>query len=279
MDRLRQAVRLAGRTLLAFKHNKGLLLAGAIAYNGLLSLLPLVAVVFAVASLFFDRGMLLSILNDELTLLVPGASTFTKEVESVWENRSLVGGVGAIVLLVFSGFAFRAIEESFAVIFARAPGRRRHAWVSAVLPLLFILLVMTGLLVLTAATMLLEVASTHGLHMMGRHWIAPDATGAVLLYGGIAGLALLCSAIYWIMPAVKVPLRRALVGGAVAALLWEVVRRFLVWYFANVSMVNSIYGSAATIVVLLLSFEAAAVILLLGAQIIAELGHIDKRED
>jgi YihY family inner membrane protein len=276
MDGLRKVAQLIGRTLLAFKRNKGLLLAGAIAYNGLLSLLPLVAVVFAVASLFFDRGMLLSILDDELTLLVPGASTFTNEVESIWDNRSLVGGVGAIVLLVFSSFAFRAIEESFAIIFARAPGKRRHAWVSALLPLLFILLVMTGLLVLTAATMLLDAASSHGLQMMGRHWNVPDATGALLLYGGIAGLALLCSAIYWIMPAVKVPLRRALVGGTVAALLWEVVRRILVWYFANVSMVNSIYGSAATIVVLLLSFEAAAIILLLGAQIIAELGHIDK---
>jgi uncharacterized BrkB/YihY/UPF0761 family membrane protein len=40
-------------------------------------------------------------------------------------------------------------------------------------------------------------------------------------------------------------------------------------------MVNTIYGSAATIVVLLLSFEAAAIILLLGAQFIAELEKIE----
>lgn len=272
MHGLRDVLPLGRRTLGAFKRNRGMLLAGAIAYNGLLSLLPLVAVIFALSSLFFDRQLLLNILSDELSILIPGAAGFTSDVDALWENRDLVGGVGAIVLLLFSTFAFRAIEDSFAVIFNSSQGRRR-AWVSALLPLLFVLLVMTGLLLITALTMLLETASTRGLEMLGRHWTIPDATGAVLKYGGTAGLALLFAAIYWIMPTEKVPIRHALVGGVTAALLWELVRRTMVWYFANVSMVNTIYGSAATIVVLLLSFEAAAIILLLGAQVIAELGR------
>jgi len=45
----------------------------------------------------------------------------------------------------------------------------------------------------------------------------------------------------------------------------------LVWYYADLSMVNLIYGSIATVVVALLSVEAVALILLLGAQVIAEL--------
>ena len=47
----------------------------------------------------------------------------------------------------------------------------------------------------------------------------------------------------------------------------------MVYYFASLSMVNVIYGSLATVVVMLLFMEIAFIILLLGAQVIAELQH------
>jgi uncharacterized BrkB/YihY/UPF0761 family membrane protein len=56
----------------------------------------------------------------------------------------------------------------------------------------------------------------------------------------------------------------------VAAVLWEISRHLLVWYFKTLSLVNLVYGSFAGAVVVLLSFEVAALILLLGAQVIAE---------
>ena len=45
----------------------------------------------------------------------------------------------------------------------------------------------------------------------------------------------------------------------------------MVYYFTKISMVNLIYGSLATVIVVLLFLEVAFVILLLGAQVIAEL--------
>ncbi len=70
---------------------------------------------------------------------------------------------------------------------------------------------------------------------------------------------------------VEVRLRHAVIGGIAAAVLWELVRNFLVWWFSSISLVNVVYGSLATVVVVLLSLESAAIILLLGAQVIAEL--------
>ena len=61
------------------------------------------------------------------------------------------------------------------------------------------------------------------------------------------------------------------VTGITAAVLWEITRRVLIWFYAAVSMVNVIYGSIAIAVVALLSIEVVTVILLLGAQVIAEL--------
>jgi membrane protein len=44
----------------------------------------------------------------------------------------------------------------------------------------------------------------------------------------------------------------------------------LVWYFATLSQVNVVYGSLTTAIVVLLSLEIAATLLLFGAQVISE---------
>jgi uncharacterized BrkB/YihY/UPF0761 family membrane protein len=76
-------------------------------------------------------------------------------------------------------------------------------------------------------------------------------------------------------------LRHALIGGVTAALLWEVSRHVLVWYFATLSQVSVVYGSMTTAIAVLLSLEIAATLLLFGAQVISEyerIGHGDSGE-
>ena len=93
-----------------------------------------------------------------------------------------------------------------------------------------------------------------------------------LIYAtGLMGLVLLFTLFYKIMPVAKIRFRRALAGGLTATILWELVRHLLVSYYAKVSIVNVLYGSMATIIVVLLIMEAVALILLLGAQVIADL--------
>ncbi len=79
------------------------------------------------------------------------------------------------------------------------------------------------------------------------------------------------TSIYLVMPLVQVRFRHALIGGITATFLWEITRRVLIWYYRTLSMVNVIYGSISITVVALISVEVVAVILLLGAQVIAEL--------
>ena len=47
-------------------------------------------------------------------------------------------------------------------------------------------------------------------------------------------------------------------------------RHLLVWYFATLSQVSVVYGSLTSAIVVLLSLELAATLLLLGAQVISE---------
>src|SRR4051812_48311386 len=79
-----------------------------------------------------------------------------------------------------------------------------------------------------------------------------------------------------VMPVGRLRMRHALIGGATAALLWELTRHLLVWYFARLSQVNVVYGSLTTAIVVLFSLEILATLLLFGAQVISEYERLER---
>jgi YihY family inner membrane protein len=268
---VRYAWNFARRVLRRFLANKGLLLASAVSYNTLLSLIPLFALLLVILSHVYDEQRLADLLLAEFGTLIPGGTELlTRQVQSFLGNRELIGWIGFIVLLFFSSWAFRSLEDAFSVIFAHRRGTRR-LWISAVIPYAFVLLLGLGLLMQAVLVTLVEELSRSDLAVLEDHLTATDLSTAMVTLLGFVGLAVLFTAIYRFMPVVKVRLRHAVIGGLVAATLWEIVRNFLIWWFSNVSLVNVVYGSLAAVVILLLTLEAAAIILLLGAQVIAEL--------
>jgi len=82
------------------------------------------------------------------------------------------------------------------------------------------------------------------------------------------------TSIYMVMPVGKLSFKHALMGSISATFLWEIARYVLVWYFSTLSMVNVVYGSLTSAIVVLLFLEVGAVILLFGAQVIAEYERI-----
>jgi len=92
---------------------------------------------------------------------------------------------------------------------------------------------------------------------------------------GIAGEALIIAAIYHFLPVGRIAVHYALVGGFVAALLWEIIRHLLIWYFTSLSNASVVYGSLTSTVVILFSLEIGATLLLLGAEVIAEYERLE----
>jgi uncharacterized BrkB/YihY/UPF0761 family membrane protein len=142
--------------------------------------------------------------------------------------------------------------------------------VSALIPFVFIALLGMGVVVVTLVSGALQGLDQGHVTLFGHTWGLQGASGVVLYLLGVFGLILLMTSLYLVMPVGRIAFRHALIGGATAAILWEVVRHILVWYFTSLSLVNLVYGSLATAIVVLLSFEFAALILLFGAQVIAE---------
>ena len=270
---LRRSWGFGGRVVADFMANRGILLAGGVGYNVLLSIIPLFIVCGVVLSAVVDEQELLATLRAQLELLAPGHTEMVVDaITPFLESRDLIGTVGFLVLLFFSSLAFRMLEDAIAIIFhVRDDPRRRSPWFSALVPYVFVLVLGAGLLMLTLLVALVNSLGDHALAVQGRE-VTPSAAAAVLAYVlGFVGLGLLFTAMYKVLPVVHIAPRRALVGGFVAAALWELVLRVLVYYFANISMVDTVYGPFATVIVILLGLEVGAAILLLGAQVIAEL--------
>lgn len=264
----------AWRVFRNFLKNHGVLLAGGVGYNILLSIVPLFAVLVVLLTQVVDQQHLLNVLAVQARHMAPAhAEVLLEAVRSLLDSRDVIGILSFPILLLFSSFAFRMLEDALAIIFHApdSPHIKRSAWVSVLLPYAFMLVLGAGLMALTLVVTLASSLNALILAIFERELPLAGFSGPVLNLASFVGVFLLFSAIYKVLPVVRIALRRALVGGFVAALLWEGVRLLLVYYFANFSFVNAVYGSLAALVVLLISLEVGAIILLLGAQVIAEL--------
>lgn len=261
------------QVLRAFKRNQGLLLSGAIAYHTLLSIVPLSIIALIVLSQFIEEAQLIYTLSTYLEMVIPGyAATLTEQVRVFLEHRKVIGIIGFMVMLFFSSVAFTVLEKAMSVIFFhRVIIQRRNFLTTAVIPYVYILVLGFGILLVSFIAGAIQTLETGQLIIFGWALSLEGISGVALYALGILGEVLMLTSIYLVMPVVRVTFRHALIGGMTATILWEITRRLLVWYYSILSMVNLIYGSLATVVVALLSVEAVALIVLLGAQVIAEL--------
>jgi membrane protein len=276
---LENPLRFLRMTIAGFRANQGLLLAGAVAYYTLLSILPTLALILIVLSQLSDLHLLLDTTRDYLGLIAPGhADDLTAQVATFLSNWKLVGVVGIFMLVLFSSLAFTTLENAMSVIFLhRVAIRRRHFLISAIIPYCYILCLALGLFLVSTVSGVLATLDERTFSVMG-HVVSLGGYNKAIVYGlGVTGEVLLLSSLYLVMPFGRLPVHIALIGGFTATLLWEITRHFLVWYFSTLSIVNIVYGTFATAVIVLLSLEAAAFILLFGAQVISEYERIGSR--
>ena len=256
-----------------FKRNQGLLLCGAVAYYTLLSVVPLSILALIGMSHFIEEEQLFHTLSIYLEMIIPGyAATLTEQVRVFLAHRDVISVIGFLVMLFFSSIAFTVLENAMSVIFFhRVRVKHRPFLISTLIPYVYIFVLGLGILLVSFITGAIETLERRQLILFDWTLSLEGISGIALYILGVIGEVLLLTSIYLVMPVVHITFRRALIGGVAATILWEITRRVLVWYYSVISMVNLIYGSFATAVVALLSTEAIALILLLGAQVIAEL--------
>lgn len=254
------------RVLSTFYGNKGFLLASAVAYNTLLSLIPILALTAIGLSQWLPPELVFKAARNFLQLVAPTqVEPMLAQLHTFIIGSKVIGVIGALTLIFFSAFAFSALESALTIIFTgKDIPSQRKAWVSWVLPYAFVLIIGVSIFALTLLIGAFETVSSYNYFS----WLPQP--GLLTTLAGFIGEVLMFAAVYFVLPPVPVALKHAVVGGVAAAVLWEIMRRLLVWYFINLSSINIIYGTFATALVIILTLEVAVTILLLGAQVIHE---------
>ena len=275
---LRHPWAFAWQAIKGFRANQGLLLAGAVAYYALLSIVPLLILIVFALSQVIDQRELLATIGRYLEWLVPGqAGAIVGELAKFLDKREGVGWLLFGTMIFFSSLAFTVVENAMSVIFLhRVVERKRRFIFSVLIPYVYILSLGIGLLLMTLVAGSLQAVGKESVELFGRPWSLSGFSGLLLYLLGFAGEVFVLTSVYLVMPAGRLAWRHALIGGVTAAILWEITRHVLVWSFATLSQVSILYGSLTTAIVVLLSLEIAATLLLFGAQVISEyerIGH------
>ena len=116
------------QVLRAFRANQGLLLAGAVAYYALLSIVPLLILMVIALSHVIDQAELLATLRRALEHVVPGqGKAVVQELAAFLEHRDVIGWVLLVIMIFFSSLGFSVLENAISVIFLyRVATRKRH---------------------------------------------------------------------------------------------------------------------------------------------------------
>jgi membrane protein len=241
---------------------------------------PLLILTVIALSHLIDPTELLRTLQRYLEWLVPGqAKAIVAEVATFLAHRDVLGWVLLLSMLFFSSLAFTVLENAMSIIFHhRVAIKRRHFLISAVMPYVYILCLGLGLLLATLVAGSLQAMGQDRIEFLGRQWSLGGVSGVLLYLLGFAGEVFVLTSIYLVMPVGRLSLKHALLGGVIAAALWELSRHILTFYFATLSQIGTVYGSLTTAIAVLLSLEVAAALLLFGAQVISEFERIGKGE-
>lgn len=276
---LRHPFTFCWQAICSFGKNQGLVLAGAVAYYALLSLVPLLILSIVGLSHLVDPAELMSALGRYLEWLVPSQSkALLADITGFIDNQVAIGAVLLVTMLFFSSLAFSILEKAMVAIFAhRHAVSRRHYLVSAILPYGFVLLLSAALLAITMTSVVLQTIGQESFHLIGSDWSLRGVSGLLLYLLGLGTEVTILTIFYVVLPVGRTRLSHAVLGAVTVAVIWDAIRRILIWYFATLSQASVVYGSLTTAVLALLSMEIAATLLLFGAQVISEYEQLEIR--
>ena len=255
-----------------FVQNLVKLQAMALAFETLLSLAPLLAVVFSLLKAFGVHNRMEPALAEALAPLGEKGQEITDHLIGFVDkmSASALGSVGLVTLFVTVLSLMSTIEDSFNHVWRvkspRRLARRFSDYLSAI--------VVGPVLVFAAVTITATLQNNAIVHALA----SLQAFGAVILFLlRLIPYITLWGAftfVYIFIPNTRVRLSSALVGGLVAALLWQTVGWGFAVFVTSSTRYYVIYSSFAILLLFLLWLHVGWMIVLLGAQVAYAHQHI-----
>jgi membrane protein len=253
-----------------FSDDKVTKLSASLAYYTIFSMAPLLIVIISLCGLLLGREAIEGKIYTQLAGFVGSDTAAT--LQEIIKKASLAGKskvaviIGAITLLVGATTVFAEIQESINMIWGLKPKPKR-GWLkliqnrvlsfSVIASLGFLLLVSLGI------TAIIDGFSER----LKAHF--PEVT-VVVFYAiniviSLAVITLIFGVIFKVLPDAKIKWKDVLAGAIATALLF-MLGKFAISFYISKSNVGSTYGTAGSLVVLLLWIYYSSIILYFGAE-------------
>ena len=261
-------LRIIVMTLRGFNEDKVQLRASALTFYSLLSIVPVIAMIFGVAKGFGMEAKLNLLLSDKLGNHQEVMQQVIGFAHALLNNTKggLVAGIGVLLLIWSVMKVMGNIERSFNAIWSIKKDRsliKKFTEYMAIIIIAPILLIIASSVNIFVSSTVKSAAGGDGFLMesiSSGMYVLLEIIPYLLLWGVLTLL-------YMIMPNTKVSWKSALAAGIVAGTAFNLVEWAYVSFQIGVVQFNAIYGSFAALPLFLVWLQTSWVIVLFGAEL------------
>ena len=253
-------------TFRGFMENKVILRASALTYFTMLSVVPLVAMAFAISKGFgLER-----LLQQELTKKLAGQQEVVRWIFAFAKNLlertkgGVVAGVGFAILLWAIIRVLGNIEESFNEIWKVKKGRtffRKSSDYIAIILIAPIFMILSSSITVYITTQIAHILKS--IQVLG--FFSPYIRIVINLIPYML-IWFLFTFIFMVMPNTVVRFKSALSAGILAGTIFQIIQWGYVKFQLYVSNYNAVYGSFAALPLFMVWLQTGWLVVLLGAQ-------------
>jgi membrane protein len=253
-----------------FVNNKVVKLSGALAYFTMFSIGPMLIVIIFFADIFYGRAAIEGTVFSQIKDLVGSSAAIqiqeTIKSASLSGKGAVTGIFGVITLIIGATTVFAEIQDSINTIWGLKP-KPKKGWLKMLLNRLlsFSIVISLGFLLLVSLiiTGLVEALSRQLIQRF------PDTAVFVIyilnLLITFVVVTLLFAIIFKVLPDAKIKWRDVITGAMVTAVLF-MIGKFAITFYIGSSNVSTAYGTAGSLVVILLWIYYSSLILYFGAE-------------
>ena len=260
---MKEVIRKVYLTIRFFTEKRVMTQASALTYSTLLAIVPILAVVFAIARGFGYNKYIELWFRDSLDSQPQVAEVIIGFVNSylVHTQSGIFLGIGLLFMLYTVLMLVNNIEETFNQIWQVDNARPIIRSLTNYLAMFFlfpiIIIVSTGISIFMATI----EQKVDGIEVLG------PAVNVLLDYSPYILLSLLFIWLYVYMPNTKVKLSCAIIPGILAGVAMQLLQLFYIYSQIWVTSYNAIYGSFAALPLFMLWLQISWTICLFGAQL------------
>jgi membrane protein len=254
----------------SFIEDNGMKLSASLSYYTVFSLCPILIIIMSLAGVVFGKDAVQGRIYDQISGLVGSDAAIQVQEIIINIEKSQHGTVGAIagaVLLIFGATGvFTEIQDSINYIWS-VKAKPKKGWLKYLSnrAISFSLLVGIGFVLLVALVInaLMDILNDRLEKILPSYSVYLFYFLSLLLI--LVIISLLFTIIYKVLPDAVIAWKDAMVGAIFTTVLF-LIGKFLIGYYLGNSNIGLTYGTAASIVIILVWVYYSSIILYFGAE-------------